>query len=213
MRGPILPVLVLATTACGLLSEMVGPIETELERGVKAHDVEAVWTYLAVTPPAEAASIAYSVYELALKNLSANDSRTVEILDLVLARNPRPPGTSITADTTRPADAEFLQRESPASPGGAARYRSAVELASDHCSHEGVQTLIDNGLSIASVGVHGALVTATSNGCDLIVQTLLDAGADVNGRDRDNQTPLAAARRTNNQRMVTLLLARGAHDP
>jgi ankyrin repeat protein len=56
------------------------------------------------------------------------------------------------------------------------------------------------------------LALAASNGAAPIITMLLDAGADVNGRDRHNDTALAMARRVNNAEIVTLLLVRGARE-
>lgn len=87
-----------------------------------------------------------------------------------------------------------------------------MELAARQWSPDGVRALLDNGLTITSQGVSGALVQAASNGAAPIVTMLLDAGADVNGRDRHNDTALAMARRVNNVEIATLLLARGARE-
>ena len=51
-----------------------------------------------------------------------------------------------------------------------------------------------------------------SAACLAGVRVLLDAGADVNGRDRSRDTVLAMARRVTHAELVAMLLSRGARD-
>ena len=89
---------------------------------------------------------------------------------------------------------------------------SAVEIAAQRWSADGVRLLLARGLNVRSVGVSGALTAAAANACEPVIVLLLDAGADVNAPDRARDTPLAMAQRTNHAEIARLLVARGARD-
>ena len=205
-------ILLVAIVAIGyfFLHPRLNPPDTPLQTAVKNHDLETVQRIL-LPPGDEKASVqAYSVYRLALESLSPSKARSGEILRSILQRNPQPNkfGWS-SAPPERPADMIFITRPR----NSRSSYRqSAVELATRQWSPEGVKALLDHGLTIRSEGVSDALVAAAGNGCDAILVLLLDAGGDVNGKDQHNDTPLAMARRQNNQRIVRLLLSRGAQE-
>lgn len=89
---------------------------------------------------------------------------------------------------------------------------AAVEIAAQRWSAEGVRALLDQGLDVKSVGTSAAMTAAAANRCLPVITLLLDAGADVNARDRDRDTPLAMARRMKHDDVAALLVARGAKD-
>jgi hypothetical protein len=146
--------------------------------------------------------------ELALRNLSPSDPRTLEIARLVLAYHPAPQAPGAAAAAPGPVNATFSLRKTQKQ--GTTTYTSPVEIAAHQWSPEGVRLLLDNGLKIPSQEVAGALVHAAANGCAPVITMLPDAGAAVDGRDRNNDTPLAMARRVRNPQIVALLVGRGA---
>jgi ankyrin repeat protein len=194
---------------CGFISLQ----ETELQKAIKAQDVEAVRRLLDGGADTAASLSEAGPWALALENLSPSDPRTLEILKLVYARNPRPKSTGMTTPSESLVNGELRVRASSGqrlSPNDQSIH--PVEIAARRWSPEGVRFLLDNGLVVKHVSVQNALVTAASNGCEPIVRMLLDAGADVNGLDERNDSALAMARRVNNQQIARLLIDRGARD-
>lgn len=75
--------------------------------------------------------------------------------------------------------------------------------------------LLANGSTLASSG-YGAMTLAVRGGYKRVVQALLDAGADIDGREyiyatKDSQTPLEAAAAVGQTDMVRFLLDNGAN--
>lgn len=204
----ILLLLVLGGAAYFPVQWIFYPADTPLQAAVKASDVEAVRLHLGPVDSPDASTTAYSVYQLSLDTLSPENPGTTEVLKLVIARNPQMP-TIGQGIAIKPPDQEFTIRTKSSR---LSTKSSAVERAAARWSPDGVRVLLDHGLTIRSVGVNGALVAAAANGAAPIITMLLDAGADVNGRDRNNDTALAMARRVNNAEIVKLLLARGARE-
>jgi hypothetical protein len=185
--------------------------ETELQRAIQAHDAPAVRRLLAGASLGSSLADPGGPYELALWNLAPGDAATIEVLRLVIAAEEaraasREESGSATA-RPRPADATFRQ-------GGESRSDlAAVEIAARRWSPEGVAVLIDHGLTIRGEAVNDALVSASANGCVLVIRLLLDAGADVNGMDEHDDAPLAMARRVRSADVAAYLLGRGAREP
>ena len=209
LKGVVLLALV-GAAGYYVFEVVLSPVDTPMQAAVKAADVEAVRRELGSADSPDAYDRAYSAYQPALERLSPSNPATTEILKLVLARLSQWP---VASGSAKPADHTFTLRDNRSRRARSTdRPSSAVELAARQWSADGVRVLLDYGLTIRSVGVSGALVTAASNGAEPIVTLLLDAGADVNGRDKHNDTPLAMARRGDNPGMVKLLVARGARE-
>ena len=189
--------------------------ESDLQRAIKAHDAAAVQRLLAAGAPL-GASMAEprGPYELALWNLTPGEPSTLEILQLVIAREESRASSGegqigFATPRERPANATFR------SGGGSGKTRtetSAVEIAARRCSPEGVTSLIQHGLTISGRAVSDGLVSAAANGCLTVIERLLDAGAGVNGRDQHADAPLAMARRVRNGAVAAYLLGRGARE-
>jgi uncharacterized protein len=205
--------------AAGLVSAacVISPKETDLQRAVKAHDVEAVRKLLDSGASLNASfQDANGPYELALTNLAPSDPRTVEVLRLMITRMDKAFKTKegavgvTTAPRNRPADFVFKSNR----PGSTAQdAQSAVELAIRQWSADGVKVLVEHGLTIKSESVSDALVAGAGNGCMPALRVLLDAGADVNRPDRKGDTALRMARRMRNGEVAALLLGHGARAP
>lgn len=196
--------------AWGPVGRFFDPPDTPLQEAVRAGDMAAVRAHLGPADAADAATIAYDAYELALRSLSPPKPETVQILTLILEREPQPHRYTLlpigTPERVRAADLEFtVVRRNQSSTSV-----SAVEIAAQQWSADGVRQLLARGLSVKSVGVSGALTAAAANGCEPAIRLLLDAGADVNAPDRKRDTPLAMAQRTNHVDIARLLIARGA---
>jgi hypothetical protein len=193
---------------------VISPKETDLQRAVKAHDVEAVRKLVATGASLNASfQEVNGPYELALTNLSPSDPRTVEVLRLMITRMDKAFQTREgevgvnSGPRNRPADFIFKSNRPRSTAEDA---QSAVELAIRQWSAEGVKVLIEHGLTIKSESVSDALVAGAGNGCVPALRMLLDAGADVNRPDRKGDTPLRMARRMRNGEVAALLLGSGA---
>lgn len=190
-RGVTFAALVV-TVACG---------DSPLDLAIKANDVDKVRAELA-TAAAANRRLPSLAFEYALWQLSPTKPETTEILKMLLESVPK-------------ADRATMVRATVATNRGTKGriyYAAPVEVAAQRWSPDGVRLLLDNGVPIASGAVRNALVDAAANGCDPVITMLLDAGAAVNGRDDNNDSALAMARRVNNQTTVDLLLTRGARD-
>ncbi len=63
---------------------------------------------------------------------------------------------------------------------------------------------------ISSIELNGILFNASENGCDDLAKTLLKAGASLQARDREANTPLARAARAGHASLVELYAANGS---
>lgn len=72
--------------------------------------------------------------------------------------------------------------------------------------------LLDHRAPVDAITARGetALMLASGRGHDAIVEMLIRADADVNGRDQDGLTPLMIGAREGHEQVVTLLLKNGA---
>ncbi len=190
MRGALAAAVLVAAAACA---------DSPLEVAIKASDVEVVRAELA-SASAAGKGLPQFAFEYALWQLSPSEPRTTEILKMLLAHVPKGERAALVHSTVA------TNRGTK----GRIYYAAPVEVAARRWSPDGVRVLLDNGLIAASDAVQGALVDAAANGCDPVITMLLDAGASANGPDSDNDTPLAMARRVNNQTTIALLQARGA---
>jgi hypothetical protein len=198
--------------AWGPVSRLIDPPDDALQTAVAATDVDAVRRLLAGAETKTASRLAYGGYERALRALSPSDARTVEVLRLILQREPQPIRLGlVTGPIPRSANLTFR----PARPAGSGPHDTSitpVEIAAQRWSAEGVRALLEHGLDVTSVGAAGAMTAAAANRCLPVITLLLDAGADVNARDRDRDTPLAMARRMKHDDVAALLVSRGARD-
>ena len=100
--------------------------------------------------------------------------------------------------------------------GHNALYRAANGQGSDEAmGRAAVQLLIEHGANVNQVtGVGGMtpLHMSARRGSTGVAEALLDAGADIEARDKSGETPLRRAVNCDKERMVGLLLSRGA-DP
>ena len=95
--------------------------------------------------------------------------------------------------------------------------RTALSFAADLGNLKGLQLLLDRGARVDAVRVSGfdflsnaPLVLASSNGHEDIVQTLLAAGANVNGEDNRCVTALEEASLFGHHKVVQMLIHAGA---
>jgi hypothetical protein len=194
------------------VSRFINRPDTALEVAVREADVAGVARHLGPRDDSGGGSRAYAVYELALRHLSPSDGRTTEILRLILEREPQPRRIGLTGPIPRSANLEFRPPRSAGMGSATDTTIAAVEIAAERWSADGVRALLEHGLDVKSRGVSGAMTAAAANRCVPVITLLLDAGADVNARDRDRDTPLAMARRMKHDDVVTLLVSRGARD-
>jgi hypothetical protein len=203
-------VLAVVSAGCGFARLFQ---ESDLSKAIKARNVNEVRRLLESDPDLD--TIIFGAWETALDHLSPSERTSFEIMTLVFAKNPQPkhytlmPGVDPPPRQT-PANARFTV--SGRNITGKDRWTTPVEIAARQWSPDAVRFLLANGLIVQDESVQNALVTAASNGCEPIVTMLLDAGADVNGRDKRRDTALAMARRVNNDGIARLLVARGARD-
>ena len=178
--------------------------ETELQRAIRAHDVESVRRLLAGgAHTGSSLAEPYGAHELALKGLSPVDGEAVEVLRLVLARLDAE-WSRTSRRAPRPANETFR-----AGSRTAAR-SSALELAAGRCSRGGVEVLLEYGATVQGPGMAGALSNAsTSPNCVPVLRLLLDAGVDPNTLIASGLTALDVARQWKNAPGAALLLGRG----
>jgi hypothetical protein len=174
--------------------------ETDLQKTIPAHDVEAVKRLLASGADL-GASVAnhQDAWELALQNLDPSDPRTIEIARLVLRALPGQPP---------PANMRF----SVPSRNRSSRDTFPAIIAARQWSPDGMRLLLDNGLDLGGLPVRDAFTAAAGNGCEPIIRMLLDAGLPVDAVDSSNDTALAMARRVRNPHLVALLTGIGAQE-
>jgi ankyrin repeat protein len=199
--------------AWGPVARFLDPPDTPLQIAVTNGDVEAVRRLLGPATAKNAAQTAYAAYYRALRELSPSRPETVAILRLILEREPKPRTIGfVTGQPGRAANLEFRPNRTSGQSSTSDNTVTAVEIAAQRSSPEGVRALLERGLDVESVGVAGALTTVAANRCTPILTMLLDAGADPNARDRRRDTPLAMARRMKHADIEQLLVARGARE-
>jgi len=94
-------------------------------------------------------------------------------------------------------------------------YRTANGMGREEEGRAAIELLIEHGADvnrITGVGGMTPLHMSARRGTTRIAEALLDAGADIEARDKNGETPLRRAVNCSQERMVCLLLSRGA-DP
>ena len=93
-------------------------------------------------------------------------------------------------------------------------YRAANGQGREEEGRAAVELLIQHGADVNQVtGVGGMtpLHMSARRGTTRIAEALLDAGADIEAKDKGEETPLRRAVNCGQERMVCLLLSRGAN--
>lgn len=178
-----------------------------LEAPIAAHDLDTVRRLVAAggkdgqVGPDEVARAAFA--------LTPGDPRSVEVFRFILQQPTASPQPLLGGTSPTPANMTVSVRLTTSGPSA---LLSPAEIAARQWSADGLRVLVELGFDVKSEAAADALVRAASNGCEACITVLLDAGADVNGRDRHRDTALAMARRVGNTAIADLLVARGARD-
>jgi len=97
--------------------------------------------------------------------------------------------------------------------GHAPLYRAANGMGDELRGREAVELLIAHGADVnqrSGVGGMTPLHMSARRGTTGVAEALLDAGADIDAKDKGAETPLRRAVNCNQEQMVALLVARGA---
>lgn len=176
-----------------------------LEGPIAAHDLATVRRL--IEAGGTDGRVGVAEVQLAATALTPRDARSVEVFRLVLQQPTASPRPLFGDAPPSPANLTLTLREPNGEMTGDT---SPAELAARQWSAGGLRVLLELGLDVKSVAVSGALVHAAANGCEPCLTALLDAGADVNGRDRHGDTALAMAQRVGNTAIADVLTRRGA---
>ncbi len=199
-------ILTLIMSGCFVAGVLFGERPNRaIEGPISAHDIATV-RRLVAAGGTDGHVGPFEVHHAAL-SLTPRDPRSVEIFRLILEQPTASPAPLIGGPPPTPANMDLTIRDGS---GDYAGDSSPAELAAKQWSADGLRVLLDLGLDVKSVATSGALAHAAANGCEPCLTVLLDAGADVNGRDRNGDTALIMARRVGNTAMAELLLKRGA---